>query len=41
MMDNKTKPTKFTELNNKDKDLTMFKIMNLALAEEDDTVYMA
>ena len=35
MMDKKTKPTKFTELNDKDKDLTMFTIMNLTLAKED------
>ena len=41
MMDNKTKPTKFTELSNEDKDLTMFTITNLTLAEEDDMVYMA
>ena len=41
MMDNKTKPTKFTELSDEDKDLTMFTIMNLTLAEEDDMVFMA
>jgi len=40
-MDNKAKPTKFTELNDKDRDLTMFTITNLNLAEEDGMVYMA
>ena len=39
-MDNKTKPTKFTKLNDKDKDLTMFTITNLNLAKEDGMVYM-
>ena len=41
MMNKKTKPKKFTGLNDKDKDLTMFTITNLTLAEEDDMVYMA
>ena len=40
MMDNKAKPTKFTELNDQDKDMTMFTITNLNLAEEDGMVYM-
>ena len=40
-MNKKTKPKKFTGLNDKDKDLTMFTITNLTLAEEDDIVYMA
>ena len=40
-MNKKTKPTKFTELNDEDKDLTMFTITNLTLAKEDNMVYMA
>ena len=39
-MNKKGKPTKFTKLNNTDKDLTMFTITNLALAEEGDMVHM-
>ena len=41
MMDKKGKPTKFTKLNDKDKDLTMFTITNLVLTNEDDMVHMA
>ena len=40
-MDQRTKPTKFTELNDKDKDMTMFTMTNLTLAKEGDMVYMA
>ena len=40
MMDKKGKPTKFTKLNDKDKDLTMFTITNLVLTNEDDMVHM-
>ena len=40
-MDKKTKAKEFKGLNDKDKDLTMFTITNLTLAEEDDMVYMA
>ena len=40
-MDKTTKPTKFTELKDEDKDLTMFTIMNLTLAKEDNMVIMA
>ena len=39
-MDKKGKPTKFTNLNDKDKDLTMFTITNLVLTNEDDMVHM-
>ena len=41
MMDNKTKPRKLTELNDKDKDMTMFTMTNLTLFKEDDMVIMA
>ena len=41
MMDKKTKPKKFTGLNDKDKDLTMFTMTNLTLFKEDDMVIMA
>ena len=41
MVNSKTKPTKFRELKDEDKDLTMFTITNLTLTEEDDMVYMA
>ena len=40
MMNKKRKPTKFTELNDADKDLTMFTITNLTLNEEDEMVHM-
>ena len=40
-MDAKTKPRKITELNDKDRDLTMFTMTNLNLTEVDDMVYMA
>ena len=42
-MDKKRKPTKFTGLNDKDKDLTMFTITKLTLAQEKNAnmVYMA
>ena len=39
-MDKERKPTKFTKLNDKDKDLTMFTITNLAMAEEGDMLHM-
>ena len=39
-MDKKGKPTKFTKLNDTDKDLTMFTITNLILTNEDDMVHM-
>ena len=40
-MDAKTKPRKITELDDKDRDLTMFTMTNLNLTEVDDMVYMA
>ena len=40
MMDKKRKPTKFTGLDDTDKDLTMFTITNLVLTKEDDMVHM-
>ena len=40
MMDKKRKPTKFTGLDDTDKDLTMFTITNLVLTNEDDMVHM-
>ena len=40
MMDKKGKPTKFTKLNDKDKDLAMFRITNLVLTNEDGMVHM-
>ena len=40
-MDAKTKPRKITELNDKDRDLTMFTMTSLNLTEVDDMVYMA
>ena len=40
MMNKKRKPTKFTKLNDKDKDLTMFTITNLNLYKEDGMVVM-
>ena len=40
MMDKKGKPTKFTGLDDTDKDLTMFTITNLVLTNEDDMVHM-
>ena len=40
MMDMKGKPTKFTGLDDSDKDLTMFTITNLVLTNEDDMVHM-
>ena len=39
-MDKKRKPTKFTGLDDTDKDLTMFTITNLVLTKEDDMVHM-
>ena len=39
-MDKKGKQTKFTKLNDTDKDLTMFTITNLVLTKEDDMVHM-
>ena len=39
-MDKKGKPTKFTGLDDSDKDLTMFTITNLVLTKEDDMVHM-
>ena len=39
-MDKKGKPTKFTGLDDSDKDLTMFTITNLVLANEDGMVHM-
>ena len=35
-MDKKGKPTKFTGLDDTEKDLTMFTITNLVLTKEDD-----
>ena len=40
MTDKKGKPTKFTKLNDTDKDLTMFTITKLVLTNEDDMVHM-
>ena len=40
MMDKKGKPTKFTGLDDSDRDLTMFTITNLVLTDEDDMVHM-
>ena len=40
MMDKKRKPTQFTKLNDRDKDLTMFTITNLTFTNEDDVVHM-
>ena len=40
MMDKKGKPTKFTKLNDTDKDLTTFTITNLVLTSEDEMVHM-
>ena len=40
MMDKKRKPTKFTGLDDTDKDLTMFTITNLVLTNKDDMVHM-
>ena len=40
MMDKKGKPTKFTGLDDTDKDLTMFTITNLVLTNDDDMVHM-
>ena len=40
MMDLKGKPTKFTGLDDSDRDLTMFTITNLVLTDEDDMVHM-
>ena len=40
MTDKKGKPTKFTKLNDTDKDLTMFTITSLTLTKEDDMVHM-
>ena len=39
-MDKKGKPTKFTGLDDADKDLTMFTITNLTMTEEDEMVHM-
>ena len=39
-MDKKGKPTKFTGLDDSDRDLTMFTITNLVLTDEDDMVHM-
>ena len=39
-MDKKGKPTKFTGLDDSDRDQTMFTITNLVLTDEDDMVHM-
>ena len=39
-MDKKGKPTKFTGLDDSDRDLTMFTITNLVLTDEDNMVHM-
>ena len=40
MMNKKRRPTNFTNLNDTDKDLTMFTITNLVLTNEGDMVHM-
>ena len=40
MMNKKRRPTNFTNLNDTDKDLTMFTITSLTLTKEDDMVHM-